>query len=36
MVYVFDTNSFLELQSYYPETFPSFGRTLTVSSRTGE
>jgi hypothetical protein len=24
MVYVFDTNSFLELQSYYPETFPSF------------
>ena len=24
MIYVFDTNSFLELQSYYPETFPSF------------
>lgn len=24
MIYVFDTNSFLELQSYYPETFPTF------------
>ena len=24
MVYVFDSNSFLELQAYYPSTFPSF------------
>jgi hypothetical protein len=41
MVYVLDTNSFLELQSYYPETFLSFwesfnalvedGRILSVS-----
>lgn len=26
MVYVFDCNSLLELQAYYPETFPSFWR----------
>lgn len=24
MCYILDTNSFLELQSYYPDTFPSF------------
>ncbi len=26
MIYVFDTNSFRELGSYYPDQFPSFWR----------
>lgn len=28
MIYVFDTSSILELQAYYPTTFPSFWRKL--------
>ena len=36
MIYVFDTSSFIRLNSYYPDIFPGFGSSLMETVAAGE